>query len=51
MTIPAGKETAKIKVTALDNRVVNRPLGAITLLLKLKGVTGAQGKTTVTFAP
>ena len=51
VTIPAGKATAKIKVTALNEAVLNRPPGTITLLLKLKGVAGAQGKATVTFVP
>ena len=39
VTIPAGKATAKIKVTALD-----RPAGPVTLRLKLRGVVGAPGQ-------
>ena len=51
VTIPAGETTATIKVTALGNSVLNGPAGTIKLVLKLKGVSGAQGKATVTFMP
>ena len=51
VTISAGKATAKIKITALNETVLNRPPGAVTLVIKLKGVAGAQGKATVSFAP
>ena len=49
--IPAGRPTAKIKVTALDKPALNPSTGTITLRLKLKGVAGVQGKITVTFVP
>ena len=51
VTISAGKATAKIKITALNETVLNRPPGAVTLVIKLKGVARAQGKATVTFMP
>ena len=51
VTIPAGKTTVKIKVTALDNPLAGQPSGATTLVLKLRGVAGTQGKATVTFGP
>ncbi len=49
VTIPIGKRHAKIVVQALDIHVLNRPPGPWKLQLKLKGVPGTQGKTSVGF--
>ena len=51
VTIPAGKVHAKLTVQALNIPVLNRPPGPWTLQVKLKGVKGAQGKTSITFGP
>ncbi len=51
VTIPAGKSKTRLVVQALDVSVLNRPPGAWTLLIKLRGVPGQQGKASVMFTP
>ena len=51
LTIPAGKDHKKLWVQALDNTVLNRPAGTLSLKVKLTGVPGAQSKATVVFVP
>lgn len=49
VTIPAGKRRTRLTIQALDYDIANRPAGPWTLQFRLKGVKGAQGKTSVTF--
>ncbi len=51
VNIPAGRGSAKIEVTALTPTALTPGAEPTTLVLKLAGVRGAQGKTTVTFTP